>query len=405
MTVIDRIKRRRRQQEPSPLPGQSSVQPVQENQVLDDGGVNSPSDVPVQAPVDTPATEPSTIPSDFNRRDLPVDVPKMDIMQQAAPIETLPKLPTDERPEWAKLSYEELVKKNPNWSRGQYAYELAKWRRENGQPDMSYTEWTNILKGQDPNETEKERQQRERRNRNMLIAQGVGSVLGNLINYARAKNGHVAMRLDDGAQDYNRLQRMRDAQRQTARINANAWLDAMGRDRAERVKAEAQAAAAQSAQRDYEMRAAELKIKIDNAKNQEARREAEAALKKLEFEWKQKMDDQRFKETKRHNQQMEANGRNGRASQKYIELVTSDGNKRYTPDQDGSNWIYKAYQEMLKQPGGKKYGVQKVGGLIGTSAPTENEMYDAITRYNSDQWKNRYKTNRYSGGIDYPPLE
>ena len=400
MSILDRIRNRKKQQEPSPMPGQAPIGQEQEEVIPASGDVNTPDAVPAPAPVSQPTKTSAALPNDFDQRDAvmePVTSLNTEMPAEAKAI------PNDDRPEWAKLSYEELVKKNPNWSRGQYAYELAKWRRENGQPDMSYTEWTNILKGHDPYETEAERTKRERNHRIANSVNAMGSFINALVNYNRVKRGHVGYTPDDGSKGYSRLQRMREAQRQTARINANTYLDAMGKDRAERAKAEAQAAAAATAQRNYDLKKAELQFKLDNAANEEARRNAAAELKKLEFEHKKDMDERKLKETARHNRQMEANGRSGKTSGKYIELSTSKGNKRYEPEKDGSNWIHKAYQDMLKEPDGKKYEVFKMGGLVGSSAPTDAEMYDAITRYNADQWKNRYRSDRYKGGGGTPP--
>lgn len=388
------------------MPGQAPSSTETGAPIPVSGDVNTPDAVPVAPVADTPVTASKALPTDINQRDLPLTQPAyIPVSPLAEAVEQTPTLPTDNRPEWMKVGYENLVKMAPDWSPARYAHETAKWRRDNGQPDMSYEELATLFKGRDPYETEKERRSRVRRERGAIIAQGLGSVLGNLINYARAKNGHVAMRLEDGSQGYNRLQRLREAQQQTARINANAYLDAMGRDRAERAKAEQRAAAAAAAQRDYEMKEAELRIKIDNAATQEARRAAEAELKKLQFEHKKKYDELDLQEKKRHNKQMEANARNGRQSEKYIELATSKGSRRYTPDKDGSNWIHKAYQDMLKEPGGDKYKVSKMSGLLNSSAPTDAEMYEAITRWNSDSWKDQYKSDRYKGGSEPPPLE
>lgn len=403
MSILDRIRRReRKQQEPSPMPGQAPVDEVVETTLPTSGDINTPDAMPGQAPVSEQTKLSEALPVDLNKRDTIVkpSTPQVsNLAEGPAPVKF------NNTPEWAKMSYEELVKKNPNISRGEYAYEVAKWRRENGQPDMSYTEWSNILKGHDPYETEAERQQREKNFRLAGNINAIGSFINALVNYNRVKRGHVGYTPDDGSKGYNRLQRLRESQRQTARINANAYLDAMGKDRAERAKAEARAIAAQNAEREYEIKKANIQMRIDNAKSQEAARAASAEMKKLEFEHKKKMDELRLKETQRHNRQVEANGRGGKSSGKYIELATSKGSKRYDPEKDGSNWIHKAYQDMLKEPGGKDYEVFKMAGFGSSSAPTDAEMYDAITRYNADQWKNQYRSNRYKGGNEPPPLE
>lgn len=313
--------------------------------------------------------------------------------------------PVSATPSWVNAdSYEAAAKLDPNISRGQYAYEVSRYRREQGQPDMSYTEWANIIKGNDPYETEAERRKRERRMKTARILTGVGSLLGNLLNYTRAKNGHVSMNLDDGAKAYDRLERIRAGQQALAQSRAKDYLGMIEQDRAERAKAEAAAAAAAKAQRDYELKISELEWKKENAKTEAERKAAADAMAKEKFE-----------ESKRHNKAMETtarlraqNGGSGKGTQKYLELQTANGKKRFTPDENGSNWIHQAYQEMLKQPGGDKYAVKKFGGIWGgSSAPSEQEMYEAITKYNDAQWINQHKSTRYGGGPkeEKPPLE
>lgn len=319
----------------------------------------------------------------------------------------------DNTPAWVNAgSYEELVKTNPNVSRGQYAYELSKYRRSQGQPDLSYAEWSNILKGHDPYETEADRQKRERRMKTAKILTGVGSVLGNLVNYVRAKNGHVAMNLDDGTKGYNRLERIRMGQKQLARSNAKDYLAAIAQDRAERAKQEAAAAAAKQAERNYQMKVNELEWKMNNAKTEAERKKAADELAAQKFAWQKQKDEATLKETQRHNKASEATARarverTGSGNKKYLELKTGTGTKRYTPDEYGSNWIHKAYQDMLKEPGGKDFAVTKYGGFMGgSSVPSDQEMYEAITKYNESQWKNQYKSNRYGGNKEEkPPLE
>lgn len=319
----------------------------------------------------------------------------------------------DNTPAWVNAgSYEELVKTNPNVSRGQYAYELSKYRRSQGQPDLTYAEWSNIIKGQDPYETEADRQKRERRMKTAKILTGVGSVLGNLVNYVRAKNGHVAMNLDDGTQGYNRLERIRMGHEQLARSNAKDYLAAIAQDRAERAKQEAAAAAAKQAERNYQMKVNELEWKMNNAKTEAERKKAADDLAAQKFAWQKQKDEATLKETQRHNKASEATARarverSGSGNKKYLELKTGTGTKRYTPDEYGSNWIHKAYQDMLKEPGGKDFAVTKYGGFMGgSSVPSEQEMYEAITKYNESQWKNQYKSSRYRGkSEEKPPLE
>lgn len=313
--------------------------------------------------------------------------------------------PVSATPSWINAgSYEAAAKQDPNISRGQYAYELGKYRREQGQPDLSYTEWANIIKGQDPYETAAEKEKREK---NMRIAKNInaiGSFINALVNYNRVKGGHVSYRPDNGTEGYNRLERIRTGQQALAQSRAKDYLGMMTQDRAERARTEAAAAAAAKAQRDYDFRVSELEWKKENAKTEAERKAAADALAKEKFE-----------ESKRHNKAMEtvaykrAGSGSGSGTKKYLELHTANGTKRFTPDENGSNWIHQAYQEMLKQPDGKSYEVKKFGSIYGgSSAPSEQEMYEAITKYNDAQWKNQYRSNRYGGGSkkeEIPPLE
>lgn len=370
-----------------------------------------------QPATDAPAEELSvtdmTAPSPQDKADkspqAPIQTGELTVADQAPDLS----IKQDNTPAWVNAgSYEELVKTNPNVSRGQYAYELSKYRRSQGQPDLTYAEWSNIIKGQDPYETEADRQKRERRMKTAKILTGVGSVLGNLVNYVRAKNGHVAMNLDDGTQGYNRLERIRMGQKQLARSNAKDYLAAIAQDRAERAKQEAAAAAAKQAERNYQMKVNELEWKMNNAKTEAERKKAADDLAAQKFAWQKQKDEATLKETQRHNKASEATARarvekTGSGNKKYLELKTGTGTKRYTPDEYGSNWIHTAYQDMLKEPGGSKFAVTKYGGIMGgSSVPSDQEMYDAITKYNDSLWKNQYRSNRYGGGNEEkPPLE
>ena len=312
--------------------------------------------------------------------------------------------PAPATPAWINAgSYEAAAKQDPTISRGQYAYELGKYRREQGQPDLSYTEWANIIKGHDPYETEADRQKREK---NMRIAKNInaiGGFLNALVNYNRVKSGHVGYTPDRGAETYNRLEKIRAGQQALAQSRAKDYMGALAQDRAERAKAEAAAAAAAKAQRDYELKVSELEWRIENAKTEYERKAAEAERKRLEADRNYKL-----KEEQTRQGWARVNNSGSGKTQKYLELQTKNGKVRFTPDQNGSNWIHQAYQEMLKQPDGKSYEVKKFGSIYGgSSAPSEQEMYEAITKYNDAQWKNQYKSGRYGGSTkeEKPPLE
>lgn len=134
--------------------------------------------------------------------------------------------------------------------------------------------------------------------------------------------------------------------------------------------------------------------------------DAEQAAKGKEAERRAAENAARAKETERHNRAMESIGwtraKNGGSSKKeqFIDLTGNDGkSKRYTPGTHGDNWITTAYNDMLAMTGGEKspYRVQKSSGIYGNGslAPSNQEMYDAISRYNADQWKDSYHTDEY----------
>lgn len=316
-------------------------------------------------------------------------------------------------PSWVTAgSYEEAVKSTPKLSRADYIHGVSKYRREQGLPDLSLGEVTGMLKGHDPYETEEQRLKREKNLKLASQINAIGTFLNALVNYNRVKGGHVSYTPDKGTETYNRLERIRMGHEQLARSNAKDYLAVIAQDRAERAKQEAAAAAAKQAERNYQMKVNELEWKMNNAKTEAERKKAADDLAAQKFAWQKQKDEATLKETQRHNKASEATSRarverSGSGNKKYLELKTGTGTKRYTPDEYGSNWIHKAYQDMLKEPGGKDFAVTKYGGFMGgSSVPSEQEMYEAITKYNESQWKNQYKSSRYRGkSEEKPPLE
>ena len=285
-----------------------------------------------QAPTEELSVTDMTAPSPQDKADKSPQAPiQTGELTAAAQVPDL-SIKQDNTPAWVNAgSYEELVKTNPNVSRGQYAYELSKYRRSQGQPDLTYAEWSNIIKGHDPYETEADRQKRERRMKTAKILTGVGSVLGNLVNYVRAKNGHVAMNLDDGTKGYNRLERIRMGHEQLARSNAKDYLAAIAQDRAERAKQEAAAAAAKQAERNYQMKVNELEWKMNNAKTEAERKKAADDLAAQKFAWQKQKDEATLKETQRSNKEREAISR-ARVYRDDYKVATS------AIDSDGNTW-------------------------------------------------------------------
>lgn len=390
MGILDRVRERRAKKA-----GNTSVMPVGQeterpNEELSVTTLETPAP-PVSQPAETAGYAPN---EELSMTDMNAPAPP-ETKAAGTSVTTQP-ASTYTTPSWINAgSYEKAAQMDPNISRGQYAYELSRYRREQGQPDLSYAEWSQIIKGQDPYETAAERQKRERNLRIANQINAVGSFLNALVNYNRVKSGHVGYTPDKGTEGYNRLERIRQGQEALARSNAKDYLGMIAQDRAERAKTEAAKAAAERDARDYQLKVEDLKWKIENARTEAGRKKAQDELNKLKFE-----------EQQRHNKAMEgaawvrANKEGNSGTKKYLELQTSKGKKRYTPEAYGNNWIHQAYQDMLKEKGGVNYKVDKRDWLNNPIAPTEQEMYDAITKYNDSQWMNQYKSNRYGSGGD-----
>lgn len=363
----------------------------------------SVTDMTFPSPIDKANKTPQT---PIQTGELTTAAPKPDLAPKLATQTYTP-------PSWVTAgSYEEAVKSTPKLSRADYIHGVSKYRREQGLPDLSLGEVTGMLKGHDPYETEEQRLKREKNLKLASQINAIGTFLNALVNYNRVKGGHVSYTPDKGTETYNRLERIRMGHEQLARSNAKDYLAVIAQDRAERAKQEAAAAAAKQAERNYQMKVNELEWKMNNAKTEAERKKAADDLAAQKFAWQKQKDEATLKETQRHNKASEATARarverSGSGNKKYLELKTGTGTKRYTPDEYGSNWIHKAYQDMLKEPGGKDFAVTKYGGFMGgSSVPSEQEMYEAITKYNESQWKNQYKSSRYRGkSEEKPPLE
>lgn len=316
--VTDRIKKRKEKEKekenatgnPSPMPGTKEPEQPKEQPLPASGDVNTPDAMPA-----APAPQQPTAPSQESRM---VSAAPNAMAQPGTSLTNLAKVDTsidyDRTPEWAKMSYEDLVKIQPNVSRGQYAYALSNHRRQTGQPDLSYAEWQNIIKGNNPWETEKEKKTRERREKAAFLIDGIGGLLGNLVNYVRAKNGHVAMQGFDVGKAYDRYRQLQQGQQKLAQNNYQSYMDAIVRERAERAKNEAAAAsraqAEQKAQQDYEYRMGQLQIQMMNAKTAADKARLEAEARRVKAEHDRKYDALRHSETVRHNKEMEGRSSN-----------------------------------------------------------------------------------------------
>lgn len=285
--------------------------------------------------------------------------------------------------DWRKLSWDDAAKANPNLSLSKYISGTAAYRRENGMEDYTDAELTALLKGRNPYETEAERQKREKRLRRAEILNGVGSVLGNLVNYVRARNGNVAMNLSDGTEGYNRIERIRQGQQQLARTNAQDYLGAITRERAERAKEEQQKILREQQKKAMEMDMMRLQIAIDNAKSDAERRKFEQELATKKFEYQQQLDKEKLAEQRRHNQEQESIARyraeNGGGSDDIGSTVTADDGTFMTRKKPLSK--EEAYQIVLNTPDSEGYHE-----MFRTKTVTTNE-YGQTVRTGDVDWE------------------
>jgi hypothetical protein len=239
---------------------------------------------------------------------------------------------TPSAPSWVTAgSYEEAVKSTPKLSRADYIHGVSKHRRDQGLPDMDLREVNDVLQGRDPYETEEQRLKREKRMRTAQILTGVGDVLGNLVNYVRARNGNPAMDLSGIREGYNRIDRIRQGQQQLANVRAKEYLDALERDRTQRVQEGLRKAQQEQAERAHQLEVQRLKIKMNSAKSDAERKAFADALKKAEFEWKVQKENAQLKETERTNRARETTA-NARVYRDDYKVATS------AMDSDGNTW-------------------------------------------------------------------
>lgn len=269
-------------------------------------------------------------------------------------------------PSWVTAgSYEEAVKSTPKLSRADYIHGVSKYRRDHGLPDMDRKEVNDVLQWRDPYETEEQRLKREKRMRTAQILTGVGDVLGNLVNYVRARNGNPAMDLSGIREGYNRIDRIRQGQQQLANVRAKEYLDALERDRTQRVQEDLRKAQQEQAERAHQLEVQRLKIKMDSAKSDAERKAFADALKKAEFEWKVQKENAQLKETERANRAREATA-NARVYRDDYKVATS------AMDSDGNTWT-------RNSPLSKEEAMRLVKGSDAAKDPTFLEGFRATT--------------------------
>lgn len=309
---------------------------------------------------------------------------------------------------WQEMTAQEAFTAHPQLSPASYLSGVAEYREKNGLPGMSYAEIASALGGRNPMKSIEQAEQEERRLRAAERINAIGSVLANLLNVTRTQAGHPGMNLSGvGNQGQERIDRLRLYGQRLASQNLQDYMGAVARDRA--AKSQAAVSAAQQRRWEAQQKANERDYRFGLYKF-----EAEQAGKEADRARREQAEKSKLEETARHNRSMESIGRTRvagerRGKEQFIDILGNDGkkSKRYSPTEHGNNWITTAYKDMIDRSGGKEspYKVNKAN-MFGSesTAPSNQEMYDAISRYNADQWKNRYRTDRYSGSKNPPPL-
>lgn len=313
--------------------------------------------------------------------------------------------------DWKRAKdYETAALYNPKATRAQYLSANAKYRAENGLPAMSYEEIVHSLQGGDPFKSKEQELKEQKRMRTAERINAIGDVLVNLVNYGRTKAGNPVMNLSSiREQGYNRLNNLRKYQTMLSRQNYGDYLNTIARDRA--------AEAANDAEnRKFQQQIYLQTLKDNNPLNkarigtQQAQQQYYTERTKgaqIENEYKPKEREAGLRLTGARTKQAEASSAASYArakksgeENKYLEVTLNSGKKKKYSPKDGANWVQKAYQEMLAESGKNKseYEVRKLFG----ESPTNQEMYDAVTRYESDLWKNQFKRSKGTGRA---PLE
>lgn len=97
--------------------------------------------------------------------------------------------------DWRSLGYDEAAKMNPELTRSSYLSGVSSYRKENNLEPLSYAEMYSTLGGKSPFITAAEEKKRDKDLKTAGYINSIGSVLANLVNYVRTRQGAPAMNL------------------------------------------------------------------------------------------------------------------------------------------------------------------------------------------------------------------
>lgn len=306
------------------------------------------------------------------------------IAQERESANVLPdKLPTESGARWQEMTAKDAYSYNPQLTPAEYLSGVASYRKQNGKEGLSYAEIAEALKGRDPLQSEEDRIKAERRLRAAENINAVGSVLANLVNVVRTRRGNPSMNLSGaGREGQARINRIRQYRDNLARQNYQDYIGAIARDRAEQARIDVE----QAKQKQFYD-----KLDHDTAQK-ELERQFKIDLSLLSQGQKEKLE--AIKDKHRRGQislskALELKNRITSESKKeqFIDVPSRDGktSKRYSQKENGNNWITTAYKDVLEMTGGDNspYKVKKEPRFYGSgsSTPTNQEMYESISKY------------------------
>lgn len=137
--------------------------------------------------------------------------------------------------DWRSLGYDEAAKMNPELTRSSYLSGVSSYRKENNLEPLSYAEMYSTLGGKSPFITAAEEKKRDKDLKTAGYINSIGSVLANLVNYVRTRQGAPAMNLtgmDKTGQA--RIDAMRNYYRALDRSDYTAYLNMMKQQMADK---------------------------------------------------------------------------------------------------------------------------------------------------------------------------
>lgn len=343
-----------------------------------------------------------------------VDVPPINVARPTVKVDR--DLTIGATSPWVKMSAQDAYKNYEDLTPSQYLKDLTAYKRA-GDEELSYSDIVEAIDGRNPYKSTKDLKRERRRDIAASAISTLGEVLAHFINYKRTKNGNPAMNLSGLRENQQRIDNMR---RRRAQMDRQAYETYLGMIDAERKERAAQVAADLKWRRELDMEA----LKQNSPLNEERQRTEKARQENIgantlliqertegqrkDNEHKPKKQDAELRLLAAREAQAKAaaskSNRDGgsKGNDKFLSVYGSDGKvMKFSPDVHGVSYIQKAYQYIIKITGGDKspYKIEKMDSNVmsGNTGYYDNEMLDAVERYNADM-EQKQKEQKYERG-------